>query len=37
MSGKNYLFGRLMPHIYTTIEYLFSEEGRAQKNAQKPY
>jgi len=30
------IFGRLKPHIYTTLEYLLGEKGRAGENAQKP-
>jgi hypothetical protein len=33
---KGYLFRRYIPRIYTTIEYLLGEGGRARENARRP-
>ena len=31
MDNKNDIIWRYIPHIYTTLEYLLSEEGRAKR------
>jgi hypothetical protein len=36
MSDKNFIW-RQTPRIYTTLDYLLGEEGRAQEKAQKPH
>jgi hypothetical protein len=35
MSGKDVFIWRQMPRIYTTLDYLLSEEGKAQEKAKK--
>jgi len=34
---KRLFIWRQTPHIYTTLDYLLGEEGRARENTQKPH